>query len=239
MIEVRHGRLDRNEEKTVARVEALFSRPEAVVAQRSQRGLISKNKLRAFAEGRWMELWRECVTNEENAREIRSRRGRTHPSDSLGKERDLCLVLSLSWVSCPRHALRWREPLAHQGMPTACGEDSGPKTEQPPSQTDQVVSALLMQSRLSRRPTPAQQCGRYLSGDKPSSHRGNLRRVGKRFVGSRGHPHQLGQDAAVQQGRFPATWLPTHPPSGQGDDSSRDRVAWRPHSQITSKGLLC
>ena len=32
-----------------------------------------------------MELWRECITNEENARAIRSRRGRTHRSDSLGK----------------------------------------------------------------------------------------------------------------------------------------------------------
>ena len=49
-------------------------------------------------------------------------------------------------------------------------------------------------------------------------------------MGSRGHPHQLGQHAVVQQGRFPAAWLPTHPLSGQGDGSSRDRVAWRPHA---------
>ena len=52
--------------------------------------LISKNKLRerfvAFAEGRWMDLWRQCITNEENARAIRSRRRRTHRSDSLGKK---------------------------------------------------------------------------------------------------------------------------------------------------------
>ena len=89
MIEVRHGRLDRNVERQLRGWKLFFLVLRLLLHRQARGGLISKNKLRerfvAFAEGWWMDLWRECITNEENAREIRSRRGRTQRSDTLGK----------------------------------------------------------------------------------------------------------------------------------------------------------
>ena len=40
----------------------------------------------------------------------------------------------------------------------------------------------------------------------------------------------LGKTQLFNRRGFLPPSLPTHPPSGQGDDSSRDRVAWRPHA---------
>ena len=120
MIEVRHGRLDRNVERQLRGWKLFFLVPRLLLHRQARGGLISKNKLRerfvAFAEGRWMELWRECITNEENAREIRSRRGRTHMSDSLGKRvtraQSLAFMVELS---AARTAL--------EGAPCAPGDE--------------------------------------------------------------------------------------------------------------------
>ena len=92
MIEVRHGRLDRIVERQLRR-----------------------ERFVAFAKGRWMELWRECITNEEKTREIRSRRGRTQ-SDSLGKRgtRAQCLAF-MGELSTARIAL--------EGAPCAPGDE--------------------------------------------------------------------------------------------------------------------
>ena len=89
MIEVRHGRLDGDVERQLRGWKLFLLVPRLLLHRPARGGLISKSKLRerfvALTEGWWMELWRECITNEENARAVRSRRGRTHRSDSLGK----------------------------------------------------------------------------------------------------------------------------------------------------------
>ena len=89
--------------ETVARVEVPFSRPKAVCCTDKPEG----ERFVAFAEGRWMELWRECVTIEENAREI--------PTGPIPWEREGPMPnLSFSWVSCLLHCIG-RSPLRTRG----------------------------------------------------------------------------------------------------------------------------
>ena len=112
MTEVRQGRMDRNIDRQL-RGWKLFLFIPSLVAPSCQRG---RERFAVFAEGRWMELWRACTTIEENARAVRSRRGRTHRSDSLVKRGTRAQSLAfLGELSAARIAL--------EGAPCAPGDE--------------------------------------------------------------------------------------------------------------------
>ena len=104
--------------ETVARVEALFSRPKAVVAQTSQRGVDLEEQVarKVHCEKSSSLSQRDSVSPTRRTRE-KSVHAEDAPTGPILWEREGPVPsLSLSWVSCPLHALRWKEPLAHQGM---------------------------------------------------------------------------------------------------------------------------
>ena len=101
-------------------MEALSSRPKAVVAPTCQRDVNLEEqvarKVRRFRRGTVDGVVKR-VYHQRGERKSNPFHAEDAPTGPILWEREGPVPsLSLSWVSCPLHALRWRELLAHQGM---------------------------------------------------------------------------------------------------------------------------